>query len=169
MNHDPTRHSGQAGAFPIDRPVEGLLRDHQLVRQLADHYLNSDSAEVRKQAATQILQALHTHSRLEEAVFYPGVRDLDPGMIGQFELVHLKADDLLATLQGMALDEPRSEQLMHELLDLTMLHMQEEEQRLFPLLDGAQLDMAALGLQMAAFEANLIHMQAQTTPGPARR
>lgn len=170
-DNDPNTKSPQAtphGAFPVDRPVEALLRDHNLVRQLAEHYMNTDSMEVKKQAGTQILQALHTHSRLEESVFYPGVRAIEPGMIGHFEQEHLKADDLLATLQGMSLEEPRSEQLMRELIDMTTHHMQEEEEKFFSMLEQARMDMTALGLQMASFEANLIHMQAQAGT-PARR
>jgi hemerythrin superfamily protein len=172
MDNDPSTnppHDTPHGAFPVDRPVEALLRDHNLVRQLADHYRNSDSVEVRKQAGSQILQALHTHSRLEESVFYPGVRDVDAGLIGHFEQEHLKADDLLATLQGMPMEDPRSDQMMRELLDMTMHHMQEEEEQLFPKLEQARMDMTPLGLQMAAFEANLIHMQAQASAAPAQR
>ena len=172
IDSDPNTNPPQAtphGAFPVDRPVDALLRDHNLVRQLANHYLNSDSIEVKKQAASQILQALHTHSRLEESVFYPAVRAVEPGMIGHFEEEHLKADDLLATLQGMPLDEERSEQLLRELITMTMHHMQEEEEQFFPKLEQAQLDMTAIGLEMAALEANLIHMQAQASASPAQR
>ncbi|MDB5952986.1 MAG: hypothetical protein JWR65_4841 [Massilia sp.] len=162
-------HDTPHGAFPVDRPVEALIRDHNLVRQLADHYLDSDSMEVRKQAASQILQALHTHSRLEESVFYPGVRDIEPGMIGHFEQEHLKADDLVATLQGMPMEDPRSDQMMRELIDMTMHHIQEEEEQFFPKLEQARMDMTPIGLEMAAFEANLIHMQAQASAAPAHR
>ena len=157
------------GAFPVDRPVEALMRDHDLVRQLAQHYLHSDSMEVKKQAASQILQALHTHSRLEESVFYPGVRDVDPGMIGHFEQEHGKADNLVATLQGMSVDNPRADQLMRELIDMSMHHMQEEEEQLFPKLEAARMDMTPIGLEMASLEANLIHMQAQASVTPAHR
>lgn len=171
MDNDPNTnppHDTAHGAFPVDRPVEALMRDHKLVRQLAEHYRNSDSTEVKKQAASQILQALHTHSRVEETVFYPGVRTIDPDSIAHFEQEHLKVDDLLATLQGMSLDDARSEQMMGELLDLTMRHMQEEEDQFFPKLEQAQMDMSAIGLEMAAFEANLIHMQAQVSTNSAR-
>jgi hemerythrin superfamily protein len=171
-DNDPSTnppHDTPHGAFPVDRPVEALIRDHNLVRQLADRYLNSDSMEVKKQSATQILQALHTHSRLEESVFYPGVRDVEPGMIRHFEEEHGKTDDLLATLQGMSMEDPRSDQMMRELIDMTMHHIQEEEEQFFPKLEQARMDMTPLGLQMAAFEANLIHMQAQASAPPVRR
>ena len=160
---------GRHGAFPVDRPMEALRHDHDMVRHLADKYLNSDNKEVKKQAATQILQALHMHSRLEESVFYPAVRDIDAGLIGHFEQDHQHVDDLVATLQGMSLDDAHSEQLMRELLTAVTSHIQEEENDLFPRLEQSGLDMTSVGLQMQAFEANMVHMQAQLSDSQVRR
>jgi hemerythrin superfamily protein len=152
-----------------DDPIAALMRDHDLVRKLADKYLNSSDMEVKKQAAAQLLQAVHTHSRIEESVFYPNVRCLDDNLVRHFEQDHLKVDDLLATLQGMAPDEPRAEPMMRELLTSLMNHIEEEENDLFPRLRQSNVDMADIGLQMQALEANLIHMQAQASDQGSRR
>jgi hemerythrin superfamily protein len=152
-----------------DDPIAALMRDHDMVRKLADKYLNSSDMEVKKQAATQLLQAVHTHSRIEESVFYPNVRCLDDNLIRHFEQDHLKVDDLLATLQGMSPDEPRAEPMMRELLSSLMSHIEEEESDLFPRLRQSNVDMADIGLQMQALEANLIHMQAQASDQGSRR
>jgi hemerythrin superfamily protein len=152
-----------------DDPIAALVRDHDMVRKLADKYLNSSDMEVKKQAATQLLQAIHTHSRIEESVFYPNVRCLDDNLVRHFEQDHLKVDDLLATLQGMAPDEPRAEPMMRELLTSLMNHIDEEENDLFPRLRQSNVDMADIGLQMQALEANLIHMQAQASDQGSRR
>jgi hemerythrin superfamily protein len=152
-----------------DDPIAALMRDHDMVRKLADKYLNSSDMEVKKQAATQLLQAVHTHSRIEESVFYPNVRCLDDNLIRHFEQDHLKVDDLLATLQGMSPDEPRAEPMMRELLSSLMSHIEEEENDLFPRLRQSNVDMADIGLQMQSFEANLIHMQAQASDQGSRR
>jgi hemerythrin-like domain-containing protein len=152
-------------AFPADNPIQALLRDHKLVRLLADRYLNSDSKVVKAHAATQLLQAIHSHSRLEESVFYPGVRRVEPNLIAHFEEEHLNADDLMATLQGMRMDEPRAEPLMRELITATLTHMDEEESELFPMLQHAALDLTPIGLEMQAFEAALVHLQAQLSNG----
>jgi hemerythrin superfamily protein len=152
-----------------DDPIAALVRDHDLVRKLADKYLNSSDMAVKKQAATQLLQAVHTHSRIEESVFYPNVRCLDDNLIRHFEQDHLKVDDLLATLQGMSPDEPRAEPMMRELLSSLMSHIEEEENDLFPRLRQSNVDMADIGLQMQALEANLVHMQAQASDQGSRR
>lgn len=157
------------GAFPLDRPTAALVRDHDLVRDLADRYLDSDSREVKKQAGKQILQALHMHSRLEESVFYPAVRCIDESLVKHFEQDHLKVDDLLATLDGMALDDAHSDSLMRELISTVRAHIQEEENALFPRIEASGVDMTPVGLQMQAYEANLVHTQAQLSDQGAMR
>jgi hemerythrin superfamily protein len=152
-----------------DDPIVALVRDHDLVRKLADKYLNSSDMEVKKQAATQLLQAIHTHSRLEESIFYPNVRCLDDNLVRHFEQDHLKVDDLLATLQGMSPDEPRAEPMMRDMLNAVLSHIDEEEQQLFPRLRQSNVDMSDIGLQMQSFEANLIHMQGQASDQGSRR
>jgi len=168
INPDPIR-SISHEAFPVDNPVQALLQDHELVRRLADSYMNSDSMEVKKQAATQLLQAIHMHSRLEESAFYPNVREVAPDIIGHFEHDHLKVDELLATLQGMAMDEARFEPMMREMLAAVLSHVQEEENDFFPKLQQANIDMTPIGLEMQAFEANMVHLQAQMSDQGIRR
>jgi hemerythrin superfamily protein len=160
---------GGHGAFPVDRPTEALVRDHNMVRTLADKYLNSNDQQVKVQAGKQILQAVHIHSRLEESVFYPAVRCIDESLIKHFEQDHQKVDDLLATLDGMSLAEARSDALMRELITALMSHIQEEENDLFPRIEGSGVDMTPVGVQMASFEANMVHTQAQLSDQGAMR
>lgn len=157
--HHPSEHAAH-DAHPDD-PIQALLRDHDLVRMLADKYRNSGSANVKKQAAVQLLQAIHTHSRLEESVFYPGVRKIEPNLVAHFEEDHLNVDDMLAALEDMRIDDPRARKMMREMIDAVLAHIREEEEELFPMLRLANLDLSAIGLEMQVFEANLVHMQAQ--------
>lgn len=156
------------GNSAIDHPLDWLLKDHELVRKLAAAYRGTDDKEVKKQAAKQLLQALHTHSRLEESVFYPGVRGVDAAMIAHFEDEHLKADDLVATLQGMTLDEAHADRLLHELIDLSLRHIEQEDKEFFPKLERTGMDLAPIGLEWQAAEANLIHTQASLSAATRR-
>lgn len=165
---DPLHPEPQA-AFPVDNPIQALLRDHNLIRSLADRYRKSDNLAVKSEAGKQLLQAIHTHSRLEESVFYPGVRCIEPNLIASFEEEHLNADELLASLQGMSLDAPRAATLMRELITIVVNHIDEEETELFPMLQNAALDMTPIGLEMQAFEANMLRAQARLPNGRARR
>jgi hemerythrin superfamily protein len=171
MDNDLNTNPATSGYDPFgaDSPVQALLRDHNMVRKLAEVYLNAESMAARTQAATQILPAIEKHSRLEESVFYPAVRQVDSAMIDHFRQDHQKADDLLASLQRMSLDEPETDGLLRELISLTMGHMLEEEDNFFPKLEHARLDMAALGLEMRAFEANLVPTPAAANSQRAAR
>jgi hemerythrin superfamily protein len=162
-DNDPSTNPrpAQHGIDAINHPLDLLLRDHDMVRKLCDKYCNTQDIEVKKQASKQILQALHTHSRVEESVFYPGVRHVDEAMIAHFEHEHLKVDDLVATLQGMSMTDPHADRLMQDLIKSALHHIEQEEKEFFPKLERANMDMAPIGLEMQAFEANLIHMQAQ--------
>jgi hemerythrin superfamily protein len=157
------------GAFPVDRPVEALIRDHNMVRKLVESYRNTQSVEARKEAASQIVMLVEMHAKLEENAFYPAVRDLDASMIGHFEQEHQKIDDLLQSLNSMSMDDPQAEQMLRQLIDMVMQHVQEEENEFFPKLELANMDMTPIGLQMQAYEANLVHMKAQASQQGARQ
>jgi len=156
-------------SFPVDRPVEALVRDHNTVRKLVDAYRGSDSEATRINAAEQILMLLETHSLLEESVFYPAVRDIDASMIGHFEEEHQKTDELLAAIKRMSLDDPQALPMVEQVIDMSMHHIEEEENDFFPKLESSGMDMTPIGLQMQAFEANLVHMQAQASQQEVRR
>lgn len=159
-NIDPTRRTTQ-DASRDEHPIKALLHDHKLVRMLADHTLDGHSPDVRKQAAGQLVQAVHNLERLKETVFYPAVRRVAPNLVAHLEEESLDVDDVLAALSGMPMDDARAEPLLRELIDAVLKHMSDEETELFPLLRHAALDLAPIGLEMQAFEANLVHMQAR--------
>jgi hypothetical protein len=158
-SYDPIRRFA-LDAFPGDHPIHGLMRDHNLVRKLAEYYLTCHHPDVKKQAATQLVQAVHNLERLKETVFYPGVRRVEPNLIAHLEEESLDVDDVLAALRGMALDAPRADALLRKLIAAVQTHMEDEETALFPLLQHAAIDLEPIGQEMRAFEANLVHMQA---------
>jgi hypothetical protein len=152
---------------PINHPLDGLLQDHDTVRKLAAIWRATGDPAVKLQAGKQLVQAIHNHSRVEEAVFYQHERAIDGPMVGHFEEEHLKVDHLIATLQGMTLQEPHAERLMAALLDMVLHHIDQEEKEFFPKLENT--DMAPVGLEMQGFEANLVHMQAQLSESARQR
>lgn len=156
-------------AFPDDNPITALMRDHTLVRKLAERYLNSHSLEVRKQAATQLVQAVHNLERLKGTVFYPGVRRVDPNLVAHLEEESLDVDELLAALQAAGRDALRADALMRELITAVLTHLWDEETALFPILQHAAIDLGPIGVEMRAFEANLVHMQARRSDVGAPR
>ena len=152
-------------SFPVDRPVDALVRDHDMVRKLVEAYRNSDSDAVRLNAAEQVLMLVETHSLLEEQVFYPAVREADPALIGSFEQEHQKTDALLVALKEKSLNAPDSFEMFEQMISLLMPHIDREETEFFPALEKSGMDMKPIGLQMQAYEADTVHTQARASDG----
>lgn len=153
------------GSFPLDDPTQSLMHDHNYVRQLMQRYLGTRDKGVRGQAGPQICEALQMHTTLEEAVFYPHVRTLDPALVEKCQDDHQVADELLVQLQELQAGEPAYDELMQQLQDCVIAHMEVEEQQLFPAVRNAGMDLQDLALRMQAYESNLISTQAASGRG----
>lgn len=160
IDMDPMGNRGRAG-FPVARPMEALKSDHEFVRKLFTHYLNTDDPLVRQEAGPRILQLLEMHTALEESIFYPQVRSIAPSLIDEFLEEHDQADQMIRQLKEMAPDDERSEPIFRRLCEAVVHHIEEEEHQLFPKVEQANLDLEEIGLQMQAFESNMVARQAR--------
>jgi hemerythrin superfamily protein len=143
-------------AFPVDRPMEALKADHHLLKQMFDSWLNAQDMNLRKEAAHHALILVDMHASLEEAVFYSQVRQADPELVSRCEEDHAHARELSFRLDQMDEDDAQFEQTFRQLIDSVSRHIDIEEQQLFPKVEQAHLDLAAIGLQMQAFESGII-------------
>lgn len=132
-------------------PLEVLKYDHQRIRQLFDRYLNAQDKEVRKDAGTELILALEHHADLEEAVFYPTVRKLDPTLIDRSEREHLEARQLIAEIKNIDITHPQCEQLFRQLADAVLFHIDKEEQLLFLKVQQSGIDLDALRSEMQSY------------------
>ena len=148
------------GSVTLDDPMQSLMHDHNYVRQLMQRYLVSQDERVKQQAGPQICEALQLHTTLEEAVFYPRVQAIDPALVEKGQDDHQNVDELLVQLQELQPGESAYDDLMQQLQDSVLNHMELEEQQLFPAIRHAGLDLQDLALRMQAYEANLISTQA---------
>ena len=156
------------GSFPLDDPTLGLEQDHRYVRQLMQRYLATRDQQVKKQAGPQICNALEMHSALEETVFYPRVQEIDPGLVDRCLDEHQETDQLVSQLRALEPGDPDYDDLLQQLHDDVMEHIQAEESQLFPAIRDSSLDLHDLALQMQAFEANQISAQARSSQSTMR-
>lgn len=152
------------GEFPVDQPMDALKADHAFVRQLFDRYVQAKDATEKKDAGRHLLMLLEMHTALEEAVFYPRVRDADPTLVEQCEQDHDQAKQLMSRLRILDESDPQGGQLFRELADAIFRHFDMEEQRLFPKVLQANRDLSAIGNEMRDFGTR---MMAARTPRPA--
>jgi len=151
------------GSFPMDDPTQGLLHDHQFVRQLMQRYFTTQDEKVKQYAGPKICEALLQHTRLEEAVFYPAVQKLDPGMITHCLDDHHAADEFIEQLQNLSPGDSAYDGLMKQLHEAINAHIELEEQQLFPLVRQSSLNLQDLALRMQAYESSVVSAQASST------
>ncbi len=158
------------GSFPMDDPTKGLVHDHNYVRQLMQRYLSTRDLQVKQQAGPRICEALELHTSLEEAVFYPRVRELDNALIDRCLEDHQEADQIIKQLHSMQAGDADYDDLMQQLHDAVTEHMEVEEKQLFSAVRDSELDLNDLALQMQGYESNLVAAQArQSATRPEQR
>jgi hypothetical protein len=147
-----------------------LLRDdHRDLRSLFEEY---DALGPRAKKATQhvrdrIVHALSVHAAIEERVFYPvvleAVPDLEESILEGMQ-EHALAEQLLAQVAGMDVDDRWFRPRMMVLGDIVRHHMREEEREVFPALRDAldKADLIALGDTLREERVD-----APTTPPPS--
>ena len=156
------------GSVSLDDPTQALMQDHDYIRQLFQRYLSTEDDRMKQQAGPQICEALHRHTTLEEAVFYPRVQHLDPALIARCEDDHHQADEFLLQLQKLKPGESAYDGLMQQLRDAIIAHIEVEERQLFPAVRSSSMNLQDLSLRMQAYESNLISTQAASSKGAAR-
>ena len=150
------------GSFPMDDPTQGLLHDHQFVRQLLQRYLSSQEQKVKQYAGPKICEALLQHTQLEEAVFYPAVEKLDVAMIARCHDDHHAVDELIEQMQSLSPGDAAYDELMGHLSDAIRAHMELEEQQLFPLVRQSSLNLQDLALRMQSYESSMVSAKAKS-------
>lgn len=160
MDMDLHEHRG-TGGFPVDQPIEALRKDHHFVKQLFDRYQNTQDMQVKQEAGPRIVMLLEMHMAVEESVFYPKVHEVAPELVDHGEHEHEEAKQLMEQIKGMNPGEAQYDQIMMQLAEAVLHHVETEERELFPKVEQSNLDLTAIGLQMQAYEANMVSTMAR--------
>jgi hemerythrin superfamily protein len=145
------------GVSTMDQPIEALKADHHFVRQLFQSYRGTSDMNVKKEAAQRAMMLVEMHTEIEEQVFYPAVQQVDPGLIEHSLEEHRQAKQLMSQLKGMQPGAGQFDQVFLQFASAVEEHLNDEEQKLFPKVQSAGLDMKSLGARMQTYEGNLVH------------
>lgn len=131
-----------------------LKKQHRQVEKLFKQCEKTEDPRQRRQLLQQIENALKVHTKIEEEVFYPAVREMGTSkaekMIDEAFEEHHVVDLVLAELPQVDPEDERFEAKMTVLSELVEHHVEEEEEEMFPMADkklGPER-MKALGQQM---------------------
>jgi hemerythrin superfamily protein len=144
-----------------------LTADHKAVKALFKDYekLVKDDAddEERQDLALQICTQLTVHATIEEEIFYPAAREAlgeEADLIDEADVEHASAKELIAQIEsGSPADDDHFDARVKVLGEYIDHHVKEEEGELFSQLKKAELDLDALGEELAARKEELLAEQ----------
>ena len=137
-----------------------LKDDHDNVRKLFKRYEEAgDNAHATKrEIADRIIEELTVHAFIEEQLFYPAVRNLEPPdggeepeeLVKEAEEEHAQVKSLLAELESMSPEDEYFDAKVTVVIDDVRHHAEEEEQEMFPKVRKAmgRNDLQDLGQRM---------------------
>lgn len=144
--------SESMGRTAITRDAIGLLtEDHRqaqsLLERLTVERLGSNRPDEKFQIAKQVCGDLLIHMAIEEAIFYPRVRDAlqEDALVDGAEQEHDSAKELIRQIGEVDPADPLFDMKMEDLAQEILAHVEEEESIVFPKMLLAQTDLLALG------------------------
>jgi hemerythrin-like domain-containing protein len=129
--------------------LELLRRDHKEVQSLFYRFEQAGGKEEDK-LCRELIEALRAHTRIEEEVFYPYVREATDrvDLLEEASIEHNAAKQLMAELESNG-DAVHRRALVKVLGEYVGHHIREEEEKIFPLIEKMGVDMQALGEELA--------------------
>ncbi|MBI1252372.1 MAG: hemerythrin domain-containing protein [Alphaproteobacteria bacterium] len=157
---------------PVDA-IALLKADHRAVEALFEQYENARSKATKEKLAQQICLELIVHTAIEEEIFYPAIKGVvDDDIWHEAYVEHDGAKTLIAELMASHPDDAFFDAKVKVLSEEIKHHVKEEEQRngMFAQAKKRDVDMAALGEEMAARKAALTKQyKADGLPTPETR
>ena len=129
-----------------------LKADHREVDELVQQFEKARSD--RKEAiARRICTALTVHAQIEEELLYPAARNvLDPDdmdLVDEADVEHASIKQLVAEVESASPSDALYDAKVKVIGEYVKHHVKEEERELFPKLRRTELDLKALGVQLA--------------------
>ncbi len=149
----------------MTNPIEIIKRDHRSVETLFKEYEDVDDQafETKKKIVDRITQELRLHTRMEETLFYPKVKEIfeqeDKKMVEEAHTEHEVARRLLEELSVTHTEDPQFDARVKVLNENVTHHIMEEEEELLPKAENllSKEDLERIGEEMQAFKLEHEH------------
>ena len=136
-----------------------LKADHRAVEELFEKFEKATASERKRKLAEEICLELSVHAEIEEEIFYPACEGkVDEDLLEESYVEHDGAKVLIAEIMNGGSSDEFYDAKVKVLQEEIEHHVEEEEKRLeglFAQARKAELDMDALGQQLAARKAEL--------------
>ena len=158
-----TKRKQPAGSGSRANPdaVQLLTEDHKKVKQLFKDFerlKDQDGAAEQKSALVQqICTELTIHTKVEEEIFYPVVRESidEEDLMDEADVEHAGAKALIQQLEDMQPEDDHYDAKVTVLGEYIDHHVKEEHEEMFPKAKKAKVDLVELGARIAERKAEL--------------
>ena len=148
-----------------------LADDHRKVEDLFEQFEKASGASAKERIVREICTELKVHTMIEEEIYYPAVRGkVEEDDLDEAYVEHDSAKLLVNELEAAEPDERFYDAKVKVLKELIEHHVKEEEKQrdnLFQQTRAADIDLEALGEQLAARKAELMAQAESGELGPA--
>lgn len=151
------RKAARADAKPVDA-IKLLKDDHKEVKNYFKQYETLEDDAEKQALADKICLALTIHAQIEEEIYYPATREAidDDDLLDEAEVEHASAKQLIAEIQSMKAGARLFDAKITVLGEYIDHHVEEEEGEMFPESRDSDLDLKALGAQLATRKEELM-------------
>ena len=131
--------------------ITNMIRmDHSHVLTTFHRYKDDTSPQAKEALVATICMALEIHAQLEEEIFYPAIRTVDPAIVDKSVPEHDEMRQMIASLRSMEAASPDYDRIFMNLMRSVMHHVADEETTLLPEAERVmgQERLGALGAEM---------------------
>jgi hypothetical protein len=150
----------KAKAAAVQDAIALLKADHRQVEEWFEQFESTRSESRKQTLAQKVCKALEVHTQIEEEIFYPAFLEAteDKDMHHEAEVEHEGAKKLIAEIEASGPQDDYFDAKMKVLSEMIKHHVKEEEQRdgMFAEARKSDMDLQALGAQLAARKAELM-------------
>lgn len=150
-----------------------LKADHRTVEDLFEEFESAKGGKAKQRIANQICMELIVHAQIEEEIFYPAVKDaVEDEIYTEAHVEHDGAKVLIAEILDGDPDDEFYDASVKVLSEMIKHHVHEEEMRdgMFAQVRGSDVDLDALGEQLAERKTDLMALYKRNgLPRPTTR
>ncbi|HET7598416.1 MAG TPA: hemerythrin domain-containing protein [Burkholderiales bacterium] len=135
-----------------------LKADHDKVRKLFKQFEKLEEGEEKARLVQQACTELKIHTQIENEIVYPAIRDAIEAddLMDEALVEHEAADELISQLEQMQPGDDMYDAKFTVLGEYVNHHIDEEQKEMFPKARASDLDLMALGEQVAARKEELM-------------
>lgn len=149
-----------------------LKADHREVEGWFEQFESARSQSRQEELARKICQALRVHTEIEHEIFYPAFLEAtgEDDIHHEAEVEHQGAEKLIGEIEASSPDDDYFRAKVTVLSEMIKHHVNEEEKRdgMFAKARQSDMDLAALGEQLAARKAELMGASGRSRPQSRR-